>query len=91
MFEASVLLVEWGKPETVERLRTRGSQGPDDSLGHGDHMEQERGAFKVGLKSNPLIAEGQSRGPMGERENLAPRMPQSDAGKLDRRAFLPMQ
>jgi hypothetical protein len=55
VFEASVLLVERGKPETVERLRTRGSQGPDDSLGHGEHMEQERGAFKVDLKSNPLM------------------------------------
>jgi hypothetical protein len=45
--EASVLLAERGKPETVGRLRTRGSQGPDDSLGHPDHMEHERGAFKV--------------------------------------------
>jgi hypothetical protein len=55
VFEASVLLGEGGKPKTVERLRTRGSQGPDDSPGHADHMEQEHGAFKVDLKSNPLM------------------------------------
>ena len=61
MFEASVLLAEWGKPETVERLRTRGSQGPDESLGHRDHMEQERGAFKGEFENEPLVAERKIR------------------------------
>jgi hypothetical protein len=54
VFEASVLLAEWGKPETVERPRTRGSHGPDDSLGHGQHMEQERGACKVEFEIEPV-------------------------------------
>jgi len=41
-----------GKPETAKKyleggIRTRGSQGPDDSQGRGAHMEQEHGAFKV--------------------------------------------
>ena len=54
VFGASVLLAEWGKPKTGERLRTRGSQGPDESLGHANHMEQERGAFKVEFENEPL-------------------------------------
>jgi hypothetical protein len=57
VFGASVLLAEWGKPETGERLRTRGSQGPDESLGHANHMEQERGAFKVEFENEPLDVE----------------------------------
>jgi hypothetical protein len=57
VFGASVLLAEWGKPKTGERLRTRGSQGPDESLGHANHMEQERGAFKVEFENEPLDVE----------------------------------
>jgi hypothetical protein len=63
VLEASVLLAEWGKPETGERLRTRGSQGPDESLGHRNHMEQERGAFKVEFENETLDAERKSGPP----------------------------
>ena len=44
---ASVLLAEGASQKPQNGIRTRGSQGPDDSLGHRDHMEHKRGAFKV--------------------------------------------
>ena len=47
MSGASVLVSGRGKPETLNGIRTRGSQRTDDSKGRGAHMEQERGAFKV--------------------------------------------
>ena len=47
MFGASVLLAEGASQKPLNGIRTRGSQGPDDSLGHVDHMEHLRGAFKV--------------------------------------------
>jgi hypothetical protein len=47
VFGASVLLAERGKPETENGIRTRGSQGPDDSQGHVIHMADLRGAFKA--------------------------------------------
>ena len=47
MFGASVLLAEGASQKPLDGIRTRGSQGPDDSLGHTDHMEHPRGAFKA--------------------------------------------
>ena len=47
MFGASVLLAEGASQKPLNGIRTRGSQGPDDSLGHVDHMEHLCGAFKV--------------------------------------------
>src|ERR1043166_9570433 len=44
---ASVLLAEGASQKPQNGIRTRGSQGPDDSLGHADHMEHLCGAFKV--------------------------------------------
>jgi hypothetical protein len=44
---ASVLLAEGASQKPQNGIRTRGSQGPDDSLGHADHMEHPRGAFKA--------------------------------------------
>jgi hypothetical protein len=44
---ASVLLAEGASQKPQNGIRTRGSQGPDDSLGHEDHMEHLRGAFKA--------------------------------------------
>ena len=38
---------EGASQKPLNGLRTRGSQGPDDSQGHAVHMEHERGAFKV--------------------------------------------
>jgi hypothetical protein len=38
---------EGASQKPVARLRTRGSQGPDDSQGRGFDMEHEGGAFKV--------------------------------------------
>ena len=50
---ASVLLAEGASQKPLDGIRTRGSQGPDDSLGHVSHMEHERGAFKVKLPDRP--------------------------------------
>jgi hypothetical protein len=47
VFGASVLLAEGASQKPLNGIRTRGSQGPDDSLGHVDHMEHLGGAFKV--------------------------------------------
>jgi hypothetical protein len=47
VFGASVLLAEGASQKPLNGIRTRGSQGPDDSQGHVDHMEHKRGAFKV--------------------------------------------
>jgi hypothetical protein len=47
VFGASVLLAEGASQKPQNGIRTRGSQGPDDSLGHTDHMEHPRGAFKA--------------------------------------------
>ena len=47
MSGASVLLAEGASQKPQNGIRTRGSQGPDDSLGHEVHMEHKRGAFKV--------------------------------------------
>ena len=47
MFGASVLLAEGASQKPLNGIRTRGSQGPDDSLGHVDHMEHLCGAFKL--------------------------------------------
>ena len=47
MFGASVLLAEGASQKPLNGIRTRGSQGPDDSLGHKHHMEHLRGAFKA--------------------------------------------
>src|SRR5207237_3126712 len=47
VFGASVLLAEGASQKPQNGIRTRGSQGPDDSLGHVDHMEHLRGAFKA--------------------------------------------
>ena len=47
MLGASVLLAEGASQKPQNGIRTRGSQGPDDSLGHADHMEHLCGAFKV--------------------------------------------
>jgi hypothetical protein len=47
VFGASVLLAEGASQKPLNGIRTRGSQGPDDSLGHVDHMEHLCGAFKV--------------------------------------------
>jgi hypothetical protein len=41
------LLAEGASQKPLNGIRTRGSQGPDDSLGHAVHMEHKRGAFKV--------------------------------------------
>jgi hypothetical protein len=41
------LLAEGASQKPQNGIRTRGSQGPDDSLGHPDHMEHPRGAFKA--------------------------------------------
>jgi hypothetical protein len=38
---------EGASQKPLNGIRTRGSQGPDDSPGHGADMEDERGAFKV--------------------------------------------
>ena len=53
MFGASVLLAEGASQKPLNGIRTRGSQGPDDSLGHVDHMEHPRGAFKA--NSAPIV------------------------------------
>src|SRR5207302_2197374 len=45
-------LAEGASQKPLDGLRTRGSQGPDDSQGHGPHMEHERGAFKVIRQAN---------------------------------------
>jgi hypothetical protein len=47
VFGASVLLAEGASQKPQNGIRTRGSQGPDDSLGHGGHMEHPGGAFKA--------------------------------------------
>ncbi|MEH2520516.1 hypothetical protein V1279_006089 [Bradyrhizobium sp. AZCC 1610] len=47
MFGASVLLAEGASQKPQNGIRTRGSQGPDDSQGHVDHMEHLGGTFKV--------------------------------------------
>jgi hypothetical protein len=47
VFGASVLLAEGASQKPQNGIRTRGSQGPDDSLGHGEHMEHPGGAFKA--------------------------------------------
>jgi hypothetical protein len=47
VFGASVLLAEGASQKPLNGIRTRGSQGPDDSQGHVDHMEYLRGAFKA--------------------------------------------
>jgi hypothetical protein len=44
---ASVLLAEGASQKPQNGIRTRGSQGPDDSQGHVSHMADLRGAFKV--------------------------------------------
>lgn len=44
---ASALLAEGASQKPFYGIRTRGSQGPDDSQGRGADMEQEHGAFKV--------------------------------------------
>jgi len=49
---ASVLLAEGASQKPQNGIRTRGSQGPDDSQGHDPHMEHERGAFKVNPPSH---------------------------------------
>jgi hypothetical protein len=43
------LVAEGASQKPSDGIRTRGSQGPDDSLGHVPYMEHERGAFKVKL------------------------------------------
>jgi hypothetical protein len=47
VFGASVLLAEGASQKPLNGIRTRGSQGPDDSQGHVDHMEHLGCAFKV--------------------------------------------
>ena len=47
VFGASVLLAEGASQKPQNGIRTRGSQGPDDSQGHGVDMAHQRGAFKV--------------------------------------------
>jgi hypothetical protein len=44
---ASVLLAEGASQKPQNGIRTRGSQGPDDSQGHGVDMAHQRGGFKV--------------------------------------------
>ena len=44
---ASALLAEGASQKPFDGIRTRGSQGPDDSQGRGADMAQEHGAFKV--------------------------------------------
>jgi hypothetical protein len=41
------LLAEGASQKPLNGIRTRGSQGPDDSQGHVDHMEHLGGAFKL--------------------------------------------
>jgi hypothetical protein len=55
VFGASVLLAEGASQKPLNGIRTRGSQGPDDSLGHEDHMEHLRGGFKA--NSAPVVCE----------------------------------
>ena len=52
MSGASVLVAEGASQKPSDGIRTRGSQGPDDSLGHVTHMGHERGAFKVNLRGS---------------------------------------
>ena len=47
MLGASVLLAEGASQKPQNGIRTRGSQGPDDSQGHGADMAHQGGAFKV--------------------------------------------
>jgi hypothetical protein len=47
VFGASVLLAEGASQKPQNGIRTRGSQGPDDSQGHGVDMAHQRGGFKV--------------------------------------------
>ena len=63
MFGASVLLAEGASQKPLDGIRTRGSQGPDDSLGHEDHMEHLRGAFKA--NSAPVVCEVKETGRPG--------------------------
>jgi hypothetical protein len=60
VFGASVLLAEGASQKPLNGIRTRGSQGPDDSLGHVDHMEHLRGAFKA--NSTPVVREVKETG-----------------------------
>jgi hypothetical protein len=48
-------LAEGASQKPYARIRTRGSQGPDDSQGRELDMEHERGAFKVNRTRSPLI------------------------------------
>jgi hypothetical protein len=63
VFGASVLLAEGASQKPLNGIRTRGSQGPDDSLGHVDHMEHLRGAFKT--NSAPVVREVKETGRPG--------------------------
>jgi hypothetical protein len=47
VFGASVLLAEGASQKPQNGIRTRGSQGPDDSQGHDADMAHQRGGFKV--------------------------------------------
>jgi hypothetical protein len=50
---ASVLLAEGASQKPQNGIRTRGSQGPDDSQGHDTDMAHQRGGFKV---NSPISA-----------------------------------
>ena len=58
---ASALLAEGASQKPFYGIRTRGSQGPDDSQGRGADMEQEHGAFKVN-RPTPLPADSSRPG-----------------------------
>jgi hypothetical protein len=64
---ASVLLAEGASQKPQNGIRTRGSQGPDDSLGHADHMEHSRDAFKAN-SARPVRAVKET----GQRTTLRP-------------------
>ena len=73
MFGASVLLAEGASQKPLNGIRTRGSQGPDDSLGHADHMEHSRGAFKANsarpVRAVKETAPPDARGPLASNPN----------------------
>ena len=68
MFGASVLLAEGASQKPLNGIRTRGSRGPDDSLGHVDHMEHLRGAFKA----NSVFVARAVKEPVGQAKGAAP-------------------
>ena len=80
VFGASVLLAEGASQKPLNGLRTRGSQGPDDSLGHGrsygTRTRRFQGEF---LRSSPLtVKESAIRlARCGDRGNLPPQMRQN--------------